>query len=209
MSATALACTSLCLTVIPISGMIMPILGHQGRFEPVPPKKLGRCVADQNTAACSRCAFRSARAKLLCLGAHSGGGHGLWGGSARTCKAGGKRADRGAADWPSEALPGQRGVAAVFGTAEYRVEDSRPCGAAAHALKPLSKTIRAAFVYGSVAKSTDQSASDIDLMIISDSLTYGEVFGALERVTRTVGRKVNPTIYTASEFPKRAQRMRS
>src|SRR3954470_22125140 len=60
------------------------------------------------------------------------------------------------------------------------------------ALKPLSKAIRAAFVYGSVGKAADQAASDIDLMIISDSITYGEVFGALERVTRTVGRKVNP-----------------
>jgi hypothetical protein len=49
------------------------------------------------------------------------------------------------------------------------------------------------------------AASDIDLMIISDSLTYGEVFGALERVTRAVGRKVNPTVYTAAEFLKRAQ----
>jgi predicted nucleotidyltransferase len=49
------------------------------------------------------------------------------------------------------------------------------------ALKPLSSAIRAAFVYGSVAKATDQSASDIDLTIISDSLTYAEVFGALER----------------------------
>src|SRR5580765_5143244 len=73
------------------------------------------------------------------------------------------------------------------------------------ALKPLSKVIRAAFVYGSVAKATDQAASDIDLMIISDSLTYGEVFGALERVTRTVGRKVNPTVYTGAEFSKRAR----
>ncbi len=73
------------------------------------------------------------------------------------------------------------------------------------ALKPLSKAIRAAFVYGSVAKATDQAASDIDLMIISDSLTYGDVFGALERVTRTVGRKVNPTVYTAAEFSKRAR----
>jgi len=72
-------------------------------------------------------------------------------------------------------------------------------------LKPLSSAIRAAFVYGSVAKATDQSASDIDLMIISDSLTYGEVFGALERVTRAVGRKVNPTVYTAAEFSKRAR----
>ena len=73
------------------------------------------------------------------------------------------------------------------------------------ALQPLSSAIRAAFVYGSVAKATDQSGSDIDLMIISDRLTYGEVFGVLERVTRTVGRKVNPTVYTAAEFAKRAR----
>src|SRR5215213_10434381 len=73
------------------------------------------------------------------------------------------------------------------------------------ALKPLSKAIRAAFVYGSVAKATDQSSSDIDLMLISDRLTYGEVFGALERVTRTAGRKINPTVYTGAEFSKRAQ----
>jgi predicted nucleotidyltransferase len=73
------------------------------------------------------------------------------------------------------------------------------------ALHPLSSAIRAAFVHGSVAGATDQSASDIDLMIISDSLTYGDVFGALERVTRTMGRKVNPTVYTSAEFSKRAR----
>lgn len=73
------------------------------------------------------------------------------------------------------------------------------------ALKPFSSAIRAAFVYGSVAKATDQSASDIDLMVISDGLTYGEVFGALERVTRSVGRKVNPTVYTDGEFAERAR----
>lgn len=73
------------------------------------------------------------------------------------------------------------------------------------ALKPLASAIRVAFVYGSVAKATDQSASDIDLMIISDSLTYGEVFGGLERVTRAVGRKINPTVYTVAEFSKRAK----
>ena len=73
------------------------------------------------------------------------------------------------------------------------------------ALKPLSSAIRAAFVYGSVAKATDQAASDIDLMIISDSLTYGEVFGALERVTRGVGRKINLTVYTAAEFAQRTR----
>lgn len=71
------------------------------------------------------------------------------------------------------------------------------------ALKPFAKAIRAAFVYGSVAKGTDQSESDIDLMIVSDTLTYGDVFGALERVARTVARPVNPTVYTSGEFSKR------
>jgi predicted nucleotidyltransferase len=73
------------------------------------------------------------------------------------------------------------------------------------ALKPLSAQINAAFVFGSVAKATDDSESDVDLMVISDSLTYGEVFGALERVGRTLRREVNPTVYTTVEFSKRAR----
>lgn len=73
------------------------------------------------------------------------------------------------------------------------------------ALKPVSSGIRAAFVYGSVAKAADQAASDIDLMVVSDSLSYGDLFGALDRVSRTLGRHVNPTVYTAAEFSKRAK----
>jgi predicted nucleotidyltransferase len=73
------------------------------------------------------------------------------------------------------------------------------------ALKPLSSSIRAAFVYGSVAKATDRATSDIDLMIVSDSLTYGDVFGVLARVTKTLGRQVNPTVYRPKGFAKRAR----
>ncbi len=73
------------------------------------------------------------------------------------------------------------------------------------ALKPLSAAIRAAFVYGSVAKVADHSGSDIDLMVISDTLTYGEVFGALERAAKAVGRPLNPTVYTVAEFSKRTR----
>ena len=73
------------------------------------------------------------------------------------------------------------------------------------AMKPLSSAIRAAFVYGSVAKAADHSGSDIDLMVISDSLTYGEVFGALERAVKTIGRHVSPTVYTVAEFSKRTR----
>lgn len=73
------------------------------------------------------------------------------------------------------------------------------------ALKPLSSTIRVAFVYGSVAKSEDRSGSDIDLMIVSDTLTYGEVFGALEPTTKSLSRSINPTVYTEKEFSKRTR----
>ena len=73
------------------------------------------------------------------------------------------------------------------------------------ALKPVVSGIRAAFVYGSVAKATDQASSDIDLMVVSDSLTYSEVFGVLDEVSRTLRRQVNPTVYSAAEFSKRAK----
>lgn len=71
------------------------------------------------------------------------------------------------------------------------------------ALAPLAKKIKAAFVYGSVAKRQDTAASDIDLMLISDKLTYADVFGMLEAVSTQLGRPVNPTIYTRNELAKR------
>lgn len=73
------------------------------------------------------------------------------------------------------------------------------------ALRPVVSSIRAAFVYGSVAKATDQASSDIDLMVVSDSLTYGDVFAVLDGVARALGRHVNPTVYSAAEFSKRAK----
>jgi predicted nucleotidyltransferase len=71
------------------------------------------------------------------------------------------------------------------------------------ALASLADRIVAAFVYGSVAKKADTAASDIDLMILSDELTYGDVFSALEEVSAALGRSVNPTILTREEFGRR------
>ena len=77
------------------------------------------------------------------------------------------------------------------------------------ALLPLAGQIDAAFVYGSVAKQQDTAQSDIDLLIVSSSastlanLSYADVFGALEAASATLGRTVNPTLYTAEEFNKR------
>ena len=73
------------------------------------------------------------------------------------------------------------------------------------ALKTVESQILFAFVYGSIAKGTDHATSDIDLMVVTDTLTYGELFGALETASRTLGRKVNPTVYSKAEFEKRTK----
>src|SRR5712691_1925966 len=46
-------------------------------------------------------------------------------------------------------------------------------------LEPYSGKIKAAFVYGSVAKGMDTALSDIDLMVIGEDLNYSELYGAL------------------------------
>lgn len=74
------------------------------------------------------------------------------------------------------------------------------------ALAPLAARIRAAFVYGSVAKREDTAASDIDLMLISDDLPYSDLYAQLEAVSHRLGRTVNPTIYTPQELAKRIKR---
>ena len=71
------------------------------------------------------------------------------------------------------------------------------------ALAPLIGQIGVAFVYGSVAKKQDTAKSDIDLMVVSDSLTYADLFGALEESANRLGRKVNPTVYSTQELAKR------
>lgn len=71
------------------------------------------------------------------------------------------------------------------------------------ALVPLASKIAAAFVYGSVAKRQDTAASDIDLMLISDTIGYADVFAVLEEVGARLGRPVNPTLMTRKELAKR------
>ncbi len=71
------------------------------------------------------------------------------------------------------------------------------------ALAPLAQDIRAAFIYGSVAKRQDTASSDVDLMLISDKVTYAEVFSTLEAVTLMLGRRVNPTLLSPSDLAQR------
>jgi predicted nucleotidyltransferase len=73
------------------------------------------------------------------------------------------------------------------------------------ALAPLETQISAAFVYGSVAKRQDTAKSDIDLMVVSDSLSYADLFAVLEEATRQLGRTVNPTVYSRQALEKRVR----
>ena len=75
------------------------------------------------------------------------------------------------------------------------------------ALARKARAIRAAFVYGSVAKGTDRARSDIDLMVISDSLRYSDLFEALQAAEAVLGRTVNPTVMTLAQW--RAKRARA
>jgi len=68
------------------------------------------------------------------------------------------------------------------------------------ALAPLAAKIRAAFIYGSVAKGSDTAASDVDLLVVSDEVSYSDLFALAAETERRLGRKVNPTFYTPAEL---------
>src|SRR6266436_2204042 len=67
-------------------------------------------------------------------------------------------------------------------------------------LEPCSHKIKAAFVYGSVAKGTDTARSDIDLMVIGDELNYSELYNALLNVENALGRRVSPTFLSPKDW---------
>jgi len=74
-----------------------------------------------------------------------------------------------------------------------------------NALLPLASKIVAAFIYGSVAKREDTASSDVDLLIVSDTLEYGDLYKTIETASARLGRQINPTIYTSKEFAKRVK----
>lgn len=68
------------------------------------------------------------------------------------------------------------------------------------ALDQFKDKIKVAFIYGSIAKGSDTAESDIDLMLISDQLTYPDLLVSFSELETQLGRKINPTIDTIEEF---------
>lgn len=68
------------------------------------------------------------------------------------------------------------------------------------ALAPLAAQLVAAFVFGSIARREDKASSDIDLLVVSETLTFADLFGAVEGAARRLGREINPTLYSPREL---------
>ncbi len=72
-----------------------------------------------------------------------------------------------------------------------------------NALTPVADRIDAAFVYGSMANQQDTAQSDVDVLLVSATLSYAEVFTALEGASQQLKRNINPTLFTPDEFAHR------
>lgn len=67
-------------------------------------------------------------------------------------------------------------------------------------LAPYADKIKAAFVYGSVAKGSDTARSDIDLMVIGDDLTYTDLYDGLQKAESILRRSVNPSFLSLEDW---------
>ncbi len=74
------------------------------------------------------------------------------------------------------------------------------------ALEPFAEDIQAAFVFGSVAEGRDRADSDIDLMVVAESLDYATLYEGLQAAERTLGRTVNPNLISPSQWRQKQHR---
>lgn len=72
----------------------------------------------------------------------------------------------------------------------------------AQTLKPVAAKVKTAFVYGSMAAGNEDSASDIDLMVVGQ-VSPEDLALPLRRARESLGREINPTVYTATEFERK------
>ncbi len=67
------------------------------------------------------------------------------------------------------------------------------------ALSPLEDRISLAFIYGSIARQQENAESDIDLLVVGKA-SLEDVLSAVGPVEQSLGRTVNPTVYSLAEF---------
>jgi DNA-binding transcriptional ArsR family regulator len=73
------------------------------------------------------------------------------------------------------------------------------------ALQPLAAKIRIAFVYGSMASANEGSRSDVDILIVGN-VSFAETVSRLSPLQETLGREINPSVYSVAEFRQKLSR---
>lgn len=72
-------------------------------------------------------------------------------------------------------------------------------------LSPLQHRVQIAFIYGSIAKQSDNALSDIDVMIIGNDLTYSDFFKIMTETESKLDRKINPIFHTPHEWKQKIE----
>ena len=54
-------------------------------------------------------------------------------------------------------------------------------------------------------RSSPHAGSDVDLLVVSDDLLLEQLYACVLVAEKTLGRRINPTLYTPEEFRKRRQ----
>lgn len=67
-------------------------------------------------------------------------------------------------------------------------------------LSALKDRIRVSFIYGSMATGEETAESDIDLMVVGDEVSVGQIVSALSDSQYQLQREVNPSVYHTEEF---------
>lgn len=69
-------------------------------------------------------------------------------------------------------------------------------------LQPLARKVQFAFIYGSIASGSEQTDSDIDLMVIG-SVSPVELSTPLRKARDLLARQINPIVYTREEYERK------
>ena len=102
-------------------------------------------------------------------------------------------------------LPSECGLPILARASGADGQDGRAGRGASGGPPPLKDGLEVAFVHGSVAKSSEVAASDVDVVVIG-SMGLADLSPILAKAEQRLGRPVNANVYSPQEFAKKLER---
>ena len=72
-------------------------------------------------------------------------------------------------------------------------------------LAPMRRSLNVAFVYGKTARENEAATDAVELLLIGENTTYGELLNRLPVAERLLRRKINPNLYSLPDFKRRVR----